>query len=140
MNQPSARLALRTCILVSAFLTLVALAVSLADDSLLPKELAEWKAAQGTEDDAAAAIVGLVLVMPLLAALIASMVGLFMFKKWGAWLYLGVSLLGALFMLMEPNVESGLSAFLSDLDTFVVGITLGIAFFSKALEPDEQTY
>lgn len=140
MNQPSARLALRTCILVSAFLTLVALAVSLADDSLLPKELAEWKAAQETEDDAAAMIVGLVLVMPLIAALIASMVGLFMFKKWGAWLYLGVSLLGALFMLIGPNVESGLSAFLSDLDTFVVGITLGIAFFSRALEPDEVTY
>ena len=108
--------------------------------ALLPKELAEWKAAQETEDDAAAMIVGLVLVMPLIAALIASMVGLFMFKKWGAWLYLGVSLLGALFMLIGPNVESGLSAFLSDLDTFVVGITLGIAFFSKALEPDEQTY
>lgn len=140
MNQQTARLALRTCILVSAFLTLVALAVALADDSLLPKELAEWKAAQETEDDAAAMIVGLVLVMPLIAALIASMVGLFMFKKWGAWLYLGVSLLGALLMLIEPNVESGLSAFLSDLDTFVVGITLGIAFFSKALEPDEPNY
>lgn len=140
MNQQTARLALRAFILISAFLTMVYLAVSLADDSLLPKELAEWKAAQETEEDAAAAIVGLVLVMPLIAALIASMVGLFMFKKWGAWLYLGVSLLGALFMLIEPNVESGLSAFLSDLDTFVVGIILGIAFFSRALEPDEPTY
>jgi hypothetical protein len=139
MNQQTARLALRAFILISAFLTMVYLAVSLADDSLLPKELAEWKAAQETEEDAAAAIVGLVLVMPLIAALIASMVGLFMFKKWGAWLYLGVSLLGALFMLIEPNVESGVAAFFSDLDTLAGGIILGIAFFSNALEPDQAS-
>lgn len=140
MNQQTARLALRAFILISAFLTFVYLAVSSADDSLLPKELAEWKAAQETDADDATAIVALVLALPLFGFLIASMVGLFMFKKWGAWLYLGVSLLGSLFMLMEPNVESGLSAFLSDLDTCVVGIILGIAFFSKALEPDEVTY
>jgi hypothetical protein len=139
MNQQTARLALRTCILISAFLTLVALAVALADDSLLPKELAEWKAAQET-DDAAAMIVALVLVMPLIAAHFAGLVGLFMFKKWGAWVCLGFYGVGSLFLLAEPNVESGLSAFLSEFDTLVVGIILGIAFFSKALEPDEVTY
>jgi hypothetical protein len=138
MNQQAARLALRAFILISVFLTFVYLAVSLADDSLLPKELAEWKAAQETEDDAAA-IIALVLGLPALIALIASLVGLFMFKKWAAWLYLALSAFFTLFILAEPTVESGLSAFLSDLDTCVGGIILGIAFFSKALEPDELT-
>lgn len=138
MNQQTARLALRAFILISAFLTFVCLAVSLADDSLLPKELAEWKATQEADD--AATIMTLVLGLPLIGALIASMVGLFMFKKWGAWLFLGQTLLGSLFTLTEPSVESGLTFFVSDLDTCVIGIILGIAFFSKALEPDEVTY
>ncbi len=140
MNQQSARLALRSCILISVFLGLVHLAVSQADASLLPKELAEWKVAQEADADDATAIAALVLVMPLIAALIASMVGLFMFKKWGAWLYLGLCLLGSLVLLIEPSVESGLSAFFSDLDSYLGGAIVGIAFFSKALEPDEVTY
>lgn len=140
MNQQSARLALRSCILISVFLGLVHLAVSQADASLLPKELAEWKVAQEADADDATAIAALVLVMPLIAALIASMVGLFMFKKWGAWLYLGLCLLGSLVLLIEPSVESGVSAFFSDLDSYLGGAIVGIAFFSKALEPDEVTY
>jgi hypothetical protein len=139
MTQQSARLALRACILISVFLTLIYFAVSLADESLLPKELAEWKASQEQDDDAAV-IVALVLALPALAALIASLVGLFMFKKWAAWLYLGISVLFALFLLVEPTVESGLTAFISDLDSCLVGVILGIAFFSRALEPDEVTY
>lgn len=139
MNQQAARLALRAFILISVFLTFVYLAVSLADDSLLPKELAEWKAAQETEDDAAA-IIALVLGLPVLIALIASLVGLFMFKKWAAWLYLALSAFFTLFILTEPTVESGLSAFISDLGSCLGGVILGIAFFSKALEPDEVTY
>lgn len=139
MSQQSARLALRACILISVFLTLIYFAVSLADESLLPKELAEWKASQEQDDDAAV-IISLVLALPALAALIASMVGLFMFKKWAAWLHLGVSVVCALFLLAEPTVESGLTAFISDLDSCLVGVILGIAFFSEALEPDEVTY
>ena len=136
MDQKTARFGLRAIILISAFMGLIGLAVALADDSLLPKELADWKAAQETDDDATA-IIGLVLIMPLVAALVASLVGLFMFKKWAGWLYLGLSLLGSLFMLIEPSVESGLSAFFSDVDTCLGGVILGIAFFSSALEPDQ---
>jgi hypothetical protein len=136
MDQKTARFGLRAIILISAFVGLIGLAVALADDSLLPKELADWKAAQETDDDATA-IIGLILIMPLIAALLASLVGMFMFKKWGGWLYLGLSLLGALLMLIEPSVESGLSAFFSDVDTCLGGVILGIAFFSSALEPDQ---
>jgi hypothetical protein len=136
MDQKTARFGLRACILISVFLTLVYFAVSLAEESLLPKELAEWKAAQETADDVTM-LLGVVLVMPLIAALIASLVGLFMLKKWAAWLYLVLILLGSLLMLIEPSVESGLSAFFSDLDTVLGGVILGIAFFSSALEPDQ---
>jgi hypothetical protein len=136
MDQKTARFGLRAIILISVFIGLIGLAVAMADDSLLPKELADWKAAQETDDDATA-IIGLVLIMPLIAALVASLVGMFMFKKWAGWLYLGLSLLGSLLMLIEPSVESGLSAFFSDVDTCLGGVILGIAFFSSALEPDQ---
>lgn len=138
MNQQISRVALRAFILFWIFLCLVRVAVSFADNSLLPKELADWKASQETDDDAA--VIGfLIFVLPLMAALIASLAGLFMFKKWGAWLYLALSLLGSLSMLIEPIVESGLSACFSELLSCLAGVIIGVAFFSKALEPDEPS-
>ena len=139
MNQQSARFGLRAIILLSAFIGVVAIAVAMADESLLPKELAEWKASQEVAEEGAI-VVGLILVLPLVVAWIAGLVGMFMFHKWGAWLTLGASLLASLFLLVEPNVESGLSYFFSDLGSTLNGATLGIAFFSKALEPDEPNY
>lgn len=77
---------------------MVAIAVAMADESLLPKELAEWKASQEMAEEEGAIVVGLILVMPLVVAWIAGLVGMFMFHKWGAWLTLGVSLLASLFL------------------------------------------
>ena len=139
MNQQHSRLALRILILASAFFFFVGLVIVLAGDSFLPKELADWQAAQETEEDGAL-LLGLVLIFPLIIAWVASSVGLFLFQKWAAWLYLAFAVLGSIFLLLEPNVESGVSAFFSYLDALAGGIILGIAFFSKALEPDEVTY
>jgi urea transporter len=111
----------------------------LAGDSFLPKELADWQAAQETEEEGAL-LLGLVLIFPLIIAWVASLVGLFLFQKWAAWLYLAGAVLGSIFLLLDPRVESGVAAFFSDLDTLAGGLILGIAFFSKALEPDEVTY
>ena len=139
MNQQHSRLALRILILASAFFFFVGLVIVLAGDSFLPKELADWQAAQETEEDGAL-LLGLVLIFPLIIAWVASSVGLFLFQKWAAWLYLAFAVLGSIFLLLEPNVESGVAAFFSYLDALAGGIILGIAFFSKALEPDEVTY
>lgn len=139
MNQQHSRLALRILILASAFFFFVGLVIVMAGDSFLPKELADWQAAQETEEDGAL-LLGLVLIFPLIIAWVASSVGLFLFQKWAAWLYLAFAVLGSIFLLLEPNVESGVSAFFSYLDALAGGIILGIAFFSKALEPDEVTY
>lgn len=139
MNQQHSRLALRILILASAFFFFVGLVIVMAGDSFLPKELADWQAAQETEEDGAF-LLGLVLIFPLIIAWVASSVGLFLFQKWAAWLYLAFAVLGSIFLLLEPNVESGVSAFFSYLDALAGGIILGIAFFSKALEPDEVTY
>jgi hypothetical protein len=110
--------------------------ISLDGDGFLPKELADWQAAQQAEEQGAL-ILGFILILSLNAALLASLVGLFLFQKWAAWLYLAGAVLGSIFLLLEPNVESGVSAFFSDLDTLVGGIILGIAFFSNALDPDQ---
>ena len=136
MNQQHSRLALRILILASAFFFFVGLVIVMAGDSFLPKELADWQAAQETEEDGAL-LLGLVLIFPLIIAWVASSVGLFLFQKWAAWLYLAFAVLGSIFLLLEPNVESGVSAFFSYLDALAGGIILGIAFFSNALEPDQ---
>jgi len=138
MNQQHSRLALRILILASAFFFFVGLVIVMAGDSFLPKELADWQAAQETEEDGAL-LLGLVLIFPLIIAWVASSVGLFLFQKWAAWLYLAFAVLGSIFLLLEPNVESGVSAFFSYLDALAGGIILGIAFFSNALEPDQAS-
>ena len=138
MNQQHSRLALRILILASAFFFFVGLVIVMAGDSFLPKELADWQAAQETEEDGAL-LLGLVLIFPLIIAWVASSVGLFLFQKWAAWLYLAFAVLGSIFLLLDPRVESGVAAFFSDLDTLAGGIILGIAFFSNALEPDQAS-
>jgi diacylglycerol kinase len=84
-------------------------------------------------------LVGLLLISPLIIAAVASLVGLFLYQKWAAWLFLALSVLGTMLMLLEPTVESGISAFFTDLDTTLGGVILGIAFFSNALEPDQHS-
>jgi len=138
VSQQNSRLALRILILGSVFFGFVSLVIALAGDGFLPKELADWQAAQETEEEGAL-LLGLVLIFPLIIAWVASLVGLFLFQKWAAWLYLAGAVLGSIFLLLEPNVESGVSAFFSDLDTLVGGIILGIAFFSNALDPDQAS-
>lgn len=138
MNQQNARLALRILILGSVFFGFVSLVIAFAGDGFLPKELVDWQAAQETEEEGAL-LLGLVLIFPLIIAWVASLVGLFLFQKWAAWLYLAGAVLGSIFLLLEPNVESGVSAFFSDLDTLAGGIILGIAFFSNALDPDQAS-
>jgi urea transporter len=138
MNQQHSRLALRILILGSVFFGFVSLVIAFAGDGFLPKELVDWQAAQETEEEGAL-LLGLVLIFPLIIAWVASLVGLFLFQKWAAWLYLAGAVLGSIFLLLEPNVESGVSAFFSELDTLVGGIILGIAFFSNALDPDQAS-
>ena len=138
MNQQHSRLALRILVLASAFFFFVGLVIGMAGDSFLPKELADWQAAQETEDEGAW-LLGLVLIFPLIIAWVASLVGLFLFQKWAAWLFLANAVLGSAFMLLEPNVESGVSAFFSGLDTLAGGVILGIAFFTNALGTDQNS-
>jgi hypothetical protein len=138
MNQQHSRLALRILVLASAFFFFVGLVIVMAGDSFLPKELADWQAAQETEEEGAL-LLGLVLIFPLIIAWVASLVGLFLFQKWAAWLFLANAVLGSALMLLEPNVESGVAAFFSGLDTLAGGVILGIAFFTDALEPDQNS-
>jgi len=142
MHQHHARLALRILILGSAFLGLVGMVIALAGDGFLPKELADWQAAQQAAqqaEDEGALILGFILILPVIAALLASLVGLFLFKKWAAWLYLAITVIGSVFMLLEPTVESGVAAFFTYLEAHVSGVILGVAFFSSALEPDQNS-
>ena len=138
MNQQHSRLALRILILASAFLFFVGLVIILAGDTFLPKELADWQAAQQAEEEGAF-ILGFILILPLIITWVASMVGLFLFQKWAAWLYLAITVIGSVFMLLEPTVESGVAAFFTYLEAHVSGVILGVAFFSNALEPDQNS-
>ena len=103
MNQQHSRLALRILILGSVFFGFVSLVIAFAGDGFLPKELVDWQAAQETEEEGAL-LLGLVLIFPLIIAWVASLVGLFLFQKWAAWLYLAGAVLGSIFLLLEPNV------------------------------------
>ena len=130
-------MALRAALLLSAFLAVIGMVIYVAGDGLLPKELADWKAGQDGADEGNAVILFL-LAVPLIGLLVASYAGMFMYKKWAAWLYLVLELVGCLLNLQGPNVESGLAALISETHTLLAGAILGLAFFSSALEPDQS--
>ncbi len=138
MNQQHSRLALRILILGSVFFGFVSLVIALAGDGFLPKELADWQAAQEPAEEGAV-LLAFVLISPLVIAWVASLVGLFLFQKWAAWLYFAITVLGSVFMLLDPTVESGIASFFSYLEAHVGGAILGIAFFSNALDPDHHS-
>ncbi len=66
-----------------------------------------------------------------LAIMIVGWVGLFMLKRWGRALSLGITVLGfPLYLLAGPTLLSPLEAMLTDASTLVWGACLALAYYS----------
>jgi hypothetical protein len=66
-----------------------------------------------------------------------SMVGLFCYQRWAAWMMAVVIAVFSIQMLFSPTVEPGILSLLGSLSDVVTGLVLGAAFFTNALESGE---
>ena len=69
-----------------------------------------------------------------LAVFFVSMVGLFCYQRWAAWLMAVVIAVFSIQLLFSPTVEPGILSYLGSLSDILTGLVLGIAFFTDALQ------
>lgn len=77
--------------------------------------------------------VALIIGVIFLIAYMASSIGLLFYKKWGRWLYLYSNICGlAVVLFMGTEVVTPIAGFLDDVLGALVGLTIGILYFSDA--------
>jgi len=134
MDKSKLRLVLRVSLLAFFFLLVLMIGLALNSEKLLPQELADWHQQNNAGDFGFADLFGLVFWLGGLGLLLVSMVGLFCYQRWAAWMMLFVLIVFSLQVLFSPTVEPGLLTYLGGWSDTLVGLILGLAFFTDALE------
>ena len=133
MDQSKARLVLRISLLALFAFVVLSIGLALVSDKLLPTELAEWHHRNGAGDLGFTDILGLLFWAFGLLLFFVSMVGLFFYQRWSAWMMLGVLLVFSLQVLFSPSVEPGILTLVGSWSDILTGWVLGLAFFTDAL-------
>lgn len=126
-----AQLAMRTCIVLSWIFIILGVFLSFAFEDNISEGVEEGILGENTVGALSIAITGV--------AIFAS-VGLFKLKLWAAKLcIITVVVFTALFSFMGVNVEVGLITAVDLIGNILIGLVLGLAFFSDALKPRPQS-
>ena len=134
MEKSKLRLILRVSLLALFALLVLSIGLAIVSDKLLPEELAEWHRRNNATDFGFADILGLLFWGAGLGLLFISLVGLFCYQRWAAWMFLGVNLVFSLQVLFSPTVEPGVLSYLGGWSDGLTGLVVGLAFFTEALE------
>lgn len=134
MDKSKLRIVLRVVLLALFAVIVLSVGLSFFSDRLLPAELAEWHQQNSAGELRLADIAGLLFWLAGLVLVLISMVGLFFYQRWAAWMFLGVILLFSLQVLFSPTVEPGLLSYLGGWSDVLTGLVLGLAFFTDALQ------
>jgi hypothetical protein len=137
MDKSKARLILRFLLVALFGLIVLSIGIAFVADKLLPEALADWVLQESSGEWGIADIIGLLFWGAGLFLFFVSMVGLFCYQRWAAWLMAIVVAVFSLQLLTSPSVEPGILSLLGSLSDVVTGLVLGVAFFSNALEPGE---
>jgi hypothetical protein len=137
MDKSKARLVLRFLLVALFGLIVLSIGLAFVADKLLPEALAEWVHQESAGEFGVGDIIGLLFWGAGLFLFLVSMVGLFCYQRWAAWLMAGVVAVFSLQLLISPTVEPGILSLLGSLSDVVTGLVLGAAFFTDALEPGE---
>jgi len=137
MDKSKARLILRFLLVALFGLIVLSIGIAFVADKLLPEALADWVHQENSGDLQLADVFGLLFWGAGLFLFFVSMVGLFCYQRWAAWLMAIVVAVFSLQLLTSPSVEPGILSLLGSLSDVVTGLVLGVAFFSNALEPGE---
>lgn len=133
MEKTKVRIILRTALLALFALTVLTIALAMISDKLLPQELADWQRRDAAGDPGFADILGLLFWGAGLMLFFVSLIGLFFFQRWAAWMMLVVLLVFSVQVIFSPSVEPGLLSYVAGWSDTLTGLILGLAFFTEAL-------
>jgi Zn-dependent protease with chaperone function len=134
MDKSKARLILRFLLVALFGLIVLSIGIAIVADKLLPEALADWVQQQNSDDIGVADIIGLLFWGAGLFLFIVSMVGLFFYQRWAAWMMTVVIAVFSVQLLFGPTVEPGILSLMGSLSDVLTGLVLGLAFFSDALQ------
>jgi hypothetical protein len=137
MDKSRARLILRFLLVALFGLIVLSIGLAFVADKLLPEALADWVHQVNSGDFELTDVFGLLVWGAGLFLFFVSMVGLFCYQRWAAWMMAVVIAVFSIQMLFSPTVEPGILSLLGSLSDVVTGLVLGAAFFTNALESGE---
>jgi hypothetical protein len=135
MDKSKARLVLRFLLVALFGLIVLSIGLAFVADKLLPEALADWMRQENGGEFGVADIFGLLFWGAGIFLFLVSMVGLFCYQRWAAWMMAVVVAVFSLQLLASPTVEPGILSLLGSLSDVITGLVLGAAFFTDALEP-----
>ena len=134
MEKSKARLILRFLLVALFGLIVLSIGIAFVADKLLPEALADWVKQENSGEIGIADIIGLLFWGAGLFLFFVSMVGLFCYLRWAAWLMAVVIAVFSIQLLFSPTVEPGILSLLGSLSDVLTGLVLGLAFFTDALQ------
>lgn len=137
MDKPKARLILRFLLVALFGLIVLSIGIAFVADKLLPDALADWVHQENAGEFGLTDILGLLFWGAGLFLFFVSMVGLFCYQRWAAWLMAGVIAVFSIQLLFSPTVEPGVLSLMGSLSDVLTGLVLGLAFFTDALQAGE---
>ena len=137
MDKSKARLVLRFLLVALFGLIVLSIGIAFVADKLLPEALADWLHQENAGEFGVAEVVGLLFWGAGLFLFFVSMVGLFCYQRWAAWMMALVIAVFSIQLLFSPTVEPGVLSLMGSLSDVLTGLVLGIAFFTDALQPGE---
>jgi hypothetical protein len=130
---------LKTLVILMWMITILGVLFSIASTYFLPSELRDWLADQENASVTLSEWLLLIFGVPLIIAMIVASVGLFLLRRWGAWLYAITTFLSiGIMTLGGPRVEHPVAAAFFETAILLSGIVIGISCFSDVFRNNTQ--
>ena len=132
MNMESKQI-LKNLILAQWIVLFAAIVVGVIERHYLPDSLRIYLDEIAKTDMTFAETVNVFVIVIALVAYLLSSVGLLLYKGWGRWLYLYSTIVGFVVgPLLGTTINPPFAGALDDLCTALIGVTIGIIYFSDA--------
>ena len=132
MNMDSKQI-LKYLIIAQWIVLFAAIFIGVIERQYLPDSLRIYLEEIAKAEMTLAETANLSIILIALVAYLISSVGLLLYKGWGRWLYLYSNIVGFVIgPLLGPMINPPFAGTLDDLSTALVGLTIGVIYFSDA--------
>ena len=124
---------LKNLIIAQWIVLFAAIFIGVIERQYLPDSLRIYLEEIAKAEMTLAETANLSIILIALVAYLISSVGLLLYKGWGRWLYLYSNIVGFVIgPLLGPMINPPFAGTLDDLSTALVGLTIGVIYFSDA--------